>query len=149
MKREETELWHHNVVQDLNLPGWWQSVQAPGCGVSHRSCQARPRHINRISPLAGWLAQRALRPFEVTGPLTPLGEAWDLIPLLTHTCQDKNTRIFAYSHIRIHAGTSVHQQTHNLLALNQAPIKYDRAPCPANTHKLQTHKPDLHLCSQG
>lgn len=112
MKIEEVGLWHHYVVQDLNLPGWWQSVKAPGCGVSHWSCQARPRHINRISPLAGRLALRAPQPFEVTGPLSPLGEAWDLIPLLTHThthaCQDTNTHIFTYSNSRRHICTHKH-----------------------------------------
>lgn len=65
-----------------------------------------PRHINRISPLAGWLAWLASWPFEVTGPLTPPGEAWDLFPLLTHTCQDRNTHIFAYSHSSRHARTN-------------------------------------------
>lgn len=42
-------------------------------------------------------------PFEVIGPLSPLGEAWDMIPLLSlsHTstlCQDANTHIFACPH---------------------------------------------------
>lgn len=37
---------------------------------------------------------------------------------------------------------------HNLLALNQAPIKYDLPLCPANTHRLYTHKTDLHLTAR-
>lgn len=103
VKGKKAELWHHNAVKDLNLPGWWQPVQVPECGVSHRSSQARPRHINRISPLASWLARRALWPFEVTGPLTPLGEAWDLIPVLTPVRQDRNSHIFAFMQAHPHS----------------------------------------------
>lgn len=130
-------MWHRSVVQDLNLHGWWQSVQVPGCGVSHWSCQARPRHINRISPLGGQAGIGGpRRPFEVTGPLSPPGRGLGSDPSAhIHTCQGTNTHIFTYSclcrHIR-------HARARNLLLLNQAPKKYDLPPCPANTHHRST-----------
>lgn len=77
-------------------------------------------------------------PFEVIGPLSPLGEAWDMIPLLSlsHTstlCQDTNTHIFAYPHWCRHR--------HAIFSRSiEHPKKYDLPPCLADMH---THK---HTC---
>lgn len=109
VKREETGLWHHSVVQDLNLPGWWQSVQAPGCGVSHWFCQAKPPPHKQDFPLGGQTgiaAPAALwsdRPPE--SPERGLGSDPS-----AHT-RSARTQIHTYSHIHIHAGTSAHTNT--------------------------------------
>lgn len=58
-------------------------------------------------------------PFEVIGPLSPLGEAWDMIPLsLTHIHTLPGHK---YTHIRI--STLMQAPTRNLLSLNRAPKK--------------------------
>lgn len=64
MKREEAGLWHHNVVQDLNLPGWWQSVQVPGSGVSRLLLPSEAPPHKQDFPLGGQAG--------IAGPAAPL-----------------------------------------------------------------------------
>lgn len=132
VKREEAGLWHHTVVQDLNLPGWWQSVQAPGCGVSQWSCQARPRRINRIPPWrAGWHGGPR-GPLKWQAPWVPR-ERLGIWSLCSHAHSPGHKHTFAGLHPRGHI------RTHNLLSLNRAPKKIWSTPTSSKWTRAAAH----------